>query len=93
MEPTLYKVTLTTADTEYEQTLPAGVRAISFRERTGSIAIRYAWETGKVATPTDPYYSLLAGESYWKENLVAASVTLYLASGTAGAEVEIEVWS
>ncbi|NBD34407.1 MAG: hypothetical protein GVY30_00225 [Chloroflexi bacterium] len=93
MTPTTYVVTLTTADTEYSQALPTGVRAVSFRARDGSTEVRFAWETGKVATPTDPYQTLQPGREYFKENIIAASETLYLASSTAGTEVEIEVWA
>lgn len=92
MSPTLYAVTLTSADTEYSQALPAGLRALSFKART-SVAIRWAFATGKVATPTDPYETLAAGQTYFKENLVGAAVTLYLASATAGTVVEVEVWA
>ncbi|HOU13459.1 MAG TPA: hypothetical protein PKZ84_10100 [Anaerolineae bacterium] len=92
MSPTLYAVTLTSADTEYSQALPAGLRALSFKAR-GSVAIRWAFVTGKVATPTDPYETLEAGQTYFKENLVGAAVTLYLASSTAGTVVEVEVWA
>jgi hypothetical protein len=97
MSPTLYAVTLTSADTEYSQALPAGLRALSFKARTAA-AVRWAFATGKVATdkvatPTDPYETLAAGQTYFKENLVGAAVTLYLASATAGAVVEVEVWA
>lgn len=92
MSPTLYSITLTTADTEYSQALPAGLRALSFKART-NVAIRWAFATGKVATPTDPYETLQAGQTYFKENLVSAAVTLYLASATAGTVVEVEVWA
>ena len=92
MSPTLYAVTLTSADTEYSQALPAGLRALSFKART-SVAIRWAFATGKVAAPTDPYETLAAGQTYFKENLVGASLTMYLASATAGTVVEVEVWA
>lgn len=92
MSPTLYAITLTSADTEYSQALPAGLRALSFKART-SVAIRWAFATGKVATPTDPYETLAAGQTYFKEGIVGAAVTLYLASSTAGTVVEVEAWA
>jgi hypothetical protein len=90
--PVTYNVTLTSADTEYSQALPTGCRAVAFRCRSNAV-VRFAWETAKVATPTAPYQTLRAGGDYWKENINAASLTLYLASATAGAIVEIEAWS
>ncbi|MGC9397120.1 MAG: hypothetical protein ACP5J4_19930 [Anaerolineae bacterium] len=89
---TTYNVTLTSANTEYSQALPSGCRAVAFRCRTG-YAVRFAWETGKVATPTAPYQTLKAGGEYWKDNINADGLTLYLASDTAAVIVEIEVWS
>jgi hypothetical protein len=87
-----YNVTLTSADTEYSQALPSGCRALAFRCRSAHV-LRFAWETGKVATPTAPYQTLKAGGEYWKDNINAAGLTLYLASDTAEVSVEIEVWS
>lgn len=92
MSPTLYAITLTSANTEYSQALPAGLRALSFKART-SVAVRWAFVTGKVATPTDPYETLAAGQTYFKEGIVGAAVTLYLASSTAGTVVEVEAWA
>ncbi len=89
---THYNITLTNANTEYSQALPANCRAFQFQCRT-AYDVRYAFVTGKVATPTEPYFTLKAGAIYFKENVKLASVTLYLASATAGVVVEIEAWS
>jgi hypothetical protein len=86
-----YNVTLTDADTEYSQALPTGCRAVAFRCRTAH-AVRFAWETGKVATPTAPYQTLKAGGEYWKDH-INADLTLYLAGDEDGLIVEIEAWS
>lgn len=91
--PTLYAITCTLADTEYSQALPASTRALIFNARNPAHAIRYAFATGKVALPTDPYHTLLAGYVYDKENLKLAATTLYVASSTAGAVAEVEAWS
>lgn len=89
---TEYNVTLTSADTQYSQALPANTRRLCFRCRSG-VAIRYAWGAGKVATPTAPYQTLQAGADYAIDGVLLASGTLYFASGTAGAVVEMEAWS
>ena len=89
---TIYNVTLTNADTEYSQALPADTRAFEFQCRT-AYDIRYAWVTGKVATPTAPYQTLKAGAVKYKENVNLATATLYLASDQAGVIVEIEAWT
>ncbi len=87
-----YNVTLASANTEYSQALPANTRRLSFRCRSG-VAIRYAWVTGKVATPTAPYQSLQAGAEYVLDGVLLAGSTLYFASGAVGAVVEMEAWS
>lgn len=89
--PTFYNLTLTVADTEYIQALPANTRALQFQCRTEN-DIRYAFETGKVATPTAPYSTLKAGDVWYKEN-IKSSGSLYAGSSTAGVIVEIETWS
>lgn len=93
---TVYNVTLTSADTEYNLALPAGVKEISFQART-SAAVRFAWETGKVATPTANYATCAAGAAYTEYFDIARtgspdSQTLYLASATAGTVVEVAIW-
>lgn len=93
---TVYNVTLTDADTEYSLDLPAGVVELSFQARTAA-AVRFAWETGKVATPTAPYATVKAGSAYTEEfdPLREGSPdgrTLYLASAAAGTVVEVTVW-
>ena len=89
---TLYTVTLTNADTEYSQALPAGTKAFAFRCRS-AVDVRFAFETGKVATPTDPYRTLPSGQEYYKEAVNLTGKILYLASSTAGVVVEIEAWT
>ena len=90
---TEYNVPLILANTQYARTLPAGCCAFSFRCRTSS-AIRYAWQTGRVATSTSPYQTLTAGSEYSKENInLGATRTIYFAHATGGVMVEIEAWS
>lgn len=90
--PTLYNITLTLADTEYSQALPAGTRSIRFMARTAA-AVRFAFVTGKVATPTAPYMTLPASSGYAQEHIYLASTTIYFASSSAGTVVELEVWA
>lgn len=92
--PTEYNVPLIAANTEYSRTLPRGCRAVAFRCRT-SAAIRYAWQTGRVAGSVAPYQTLAAGSEYFKENITLpdARRTIYFASTAGGVMVEIEAWS
>lgn len=90
--PTEYNITLTNANTEYGQALPANTLRLAVRCRSGA-QVRYAWTTGKVATPTAPYQTLQAGAEYVLEGVKLASATLYLASAAAGSIVEMEAWA
>jgi len=89
--PTEYNITLTDANTEYSQALPENTRRLCFRCRTG-VQVRYAWVTGKVATPIAPYQTLVAGAEYALDGVKLAA-TLYWASATAGAVIECEVFA
>ena len=86
--PMVYNVTLTDANTEYSQVL-AACKGIEFQARTAA-DIRFAFVTGKVATPTAPYMTLKSGQWYYFDG---SPTTLFLASATAGVIVEIIMWS
>jgi len=88
---TLFNITLTLADTEYSQLIPSGVKELRFRCRTLH-DVRYGWESGVVATPTEPYCTLPSGHDYASDKNDLTGKTLYIASSTAGVVVELEVW-
>ncbi len=90
--PTIYNVTLAVADTEYSQAFPSSTREFRVRCRT-PFDVRFAWVTGKVAGPTAPYCTLLAGLEYRADESDITGRSLFLASGEAGVVVEIEVWT
>jgi len=92
--PTVYNVTLTVANTQYSQAMPANCRGFEFQARTEA-TIRYAFVTGKVATPTAPWLTLKAGDYYFSPplNQGASPGTLFLGTATAGTIVEILAWA
>lgn len=89
--PTIYNVILVAADTEYSRALNTNTREFRFRCRT-LFDVRFAFETGKVATPTAPYLTLPGGSDYWSDNDNLVATTLYFATDEAGVVVEIEAW-
>ena len=91
--PTLYAITMTLANTEYSQALPANTKILEFRCRATGYDVRFAYVTGKVATSVDPYRTLSAGQTKTIDNLNLAATVLYVACGTAGQEIEVEAWS
>lgn len=90
---TLYNVTMTLANTEYSQALPANTKILEFREQSTGFVTRYAFETGKVAGSVSPFRTLGAGEVKTLDGLNLTSKTLYVACSTAGKIMEIECWS
>jgi hypothetical protein len=101
--PTIQNVTLTSADTEYSLTLPDNTRAFSFQCRT-AFDVRYAFETGKVATPTAPYATVKSG--HWYNSMESMGNytpagdattdydgTIYFAADEAGVIVELISWA
>ena len=63
LTPQVINKTLTSADTEYIVPMPEGTKYFSIQCRT-VFAMRFAFEDGKVATPTAPYATIPAGGSY-----------------------------
>jgi len=91
-QPTLYHKTLTSADTEYSQELPANTTSVEVRLQD-STAFRLAWVTGKVATPTAPYLTVPAGHKYTRDGMDGGyTYTVYLATDGTSKTAEIETW-
>ena len=90
--PAIYNKTLTSVDTEYSQALPDHTKKLTFQCRT-AFDVRFAFETGKVATPTAPYGTIKANGAYDEKDLDLVSKTLYLGCGSAGKVVEIVVYT
>jgi hypothetical protein len=90
--PAVYNVTMTNANTEYSQALPANCRKFLINTRDRS-AFRLAFKAGKVAAPTAPWIDWAAGESYYEDHIKAGSLTLYFASASAGKIAQIIAWS
>jgi len=89
--PTLYNVTMTDADHEYEQLLPVATKIVKAVLADGA-TFRLAWVTGKVATPTAPYWTQPANIPYEREGLYLEGKTLYFASPAATKVMQIEAF-
>ncbi|MBA7580401.1 hypothetical protein ES708_22292 [subsurface metagenome] len=90
--PVIYNVAMANADEECSQALPANTKRFSLHLRDMT-EFRFAYETGKVATPTEPYETIPAGSEKYEEQIEPASLTLYFASPAATKVAEIEAWS
>ena len=89
--PTVYNTTMTTADTEYSQALPAGTGQYQIRRQDGG-AMRLAYVTGKVAAPTAPYLDIPAGHADEEVIDSRIALTLYFAADDAAKVAEIKCW-
>jgi len=90
-QPQIYNVTMTNADEEYIQGLPVNCKKFLIHTRDES-PFRLAFETGKVAAPTEPYFTVLENQVYYEDNLKVL-INLYFASSSAGKVIEIIAWS
>lgn len=93
LTPTILNVTMTSADTEYEITMPADTRYFTLYCLT-AFAVRFAWVTGKVATPTAPYAVVPANSAYNSPEKLATSLTpLYVACADAAKVACVIAWT
>ncbi|MBS7627148.1 hypothetical protein KEJ51_09005 [Candidatus Bathyarchaeota archaeon] len=90
--PAIYNVTMTNANTEYSQALPSNCKKFLIHTRDGT-SFRLAFTSGKVAGPTEPYFTVPSGQAYYEDFIEPTSLTLYFACESAGKIVEIISWS
>ncbi len=90
--PAIYNVTMTLADTEYSQALPSNCKKFLIHTRDGT-AFRLAFVTGKVATPTAPYFTVPSANSYNEDLIQPSTLTLYFGCAEAGKVIEIIAWT
>lgn len=87
--PVIYNVTITNADTEYSQVLPANTRKVLIKLRSGAADLKLAYT---VSESGSNYITIPAGASKYLEDTKLSSITLYFQSPTALQTAEIEVW-
>lgn len=93
-KPVIYNVTLTDANTEYSQALPAGVRKFSIQCRNPAVDIKLAFTSGQSGTT----YLTILGNSAYNEDFIHAplgyTLTLYMQSTSTSAPIaEIVAWT
>lgn len=104
LTPNVQSLTLTTGNTEYSLNLSPGCRAFTVQCRTAA-DVRMAFVTGKVASPTDPYYTIKSGTVYTSPPNFAtklgttsgqtgqATQTIYFANSAGSVVVELTEWT
>jgi len=97
--PEIATKVLASANTEYKITIPAGTKMMKVRNRN-AVDMRYAFETGRVAAPIEPFGTIKSGATYETSKMPANAIAsneagqvIYLASGTAAQVAELEFWT
>lgn len=97
VEPIIYNVTMTVADTEYSQQLSQYTKKFLIHTRDES-EFRLAFVTGKVATPTAPWMTIPSASRLFEDGLFLRvqqddwDGTLYFSSDDTGKVIEILEW-
>lgn len=87
----VHNVSCTTQNTEYRLQLPANVTGFLLQARAADV--RVAFTAGDVATPSGNCLTVKAAQRPLEiDNLVGPNRTLYVASGTDGAVLEVVSW-
>lgn len=85
---------LATANTEYTIVLPKGTKQLEVFTNTSGASLRVAYDTGKVAGPTEPYYPIVPGRTYYEQELLLdAPKNLYVASTVNSTNLNVKIWS
>ena len=87
--PTIYNVSMATANTEYSQVLGTNVKRFSIKLRDFQ-DLKLAYVSGTSGTI---FISVPAASEYHEENLKVTSLTLYFQSDAAGQVAEIVEWT
>ncbi len=90
--PTILNVTMTSSNTEYSLTIPAGTKKLQLATADGT-AFRVAFEANKVASPTAPYFTVPANTMLDLTDVYFDSAeTLYVACGSASKVAQVLAW-
>lgn len=87
--PTIYNVSVTLANTEYSQALPADTRNFMIKCREFGVTLNLAFVAGQSSTN----YIQFTGSNFVMEDSELNGITLYFQADTAGVTAEILVWT
>ena len=87
--PVIYNKTLTSANTEYSQTLPARTNKITVQCRT-AYDVKLSFTVSESGTT---YLTIKSGAVYWEDSIKGTNRILYMQSTQAGVVVEIVCWT
>lgn len=88
--PTIYNVTMTSANTEYSQALPTNTRKADIKLRATNALLKLCFTESASGTT---YVTVPYGSSYHLENVDLTSITVYVQSPTASQTLEVVCWT
>lgn len=88
--PTFYNVTMTTANQEYSQALPAGTKRVDIKLRSLSAVLKLSFTSTESGTK---YISVPYGSLYSLQGVNLTGATLYFQSIKAAQTAEIICWT
>lgn len=86
--PIIYNTTMTLANTEYSQALPAGCSKFTAQCRS-SYSVKLSFVSGESGTT---YYTIKEDTWYWEDEIEGTRRILYFQCATAGQFFEIIAW-
>ena len=89
--PSIYNVGMSLANIEYSQTMPANTKKFLMHTEDGT-EFRMAFETGRVAGLSPPYFTVPINSSYNEDFIEPAALGLYFAGICPGLTMEIVAW-
>lgn len=89
--PSIYNVGMTMANVEYSQALPANCKKFLMHTEDGT-EFRMAFETGRVAVPTPPFFTVPVNSSYNEDFIEPPALSLFFAGISSGLTMEIIAW-
>jgi hypothetical protein len=87
----IFNLEMPVANTEYEITLPAGIKQFHIKSRSGSSAIRFSTTPGGT---TDAYMTIERGTKFTQDRLsIVEAITLYFRTDLSNQVIEILAWA
>ena len=90
--PTIYNVSLTTANQTYSQLLPDGTKKLEIRLSESGSTSAYLYAQFVSPAVASPYLTIIKGTPEKVDGLWLKDTTLYLKCNTPGQTAELMIW-
>lgn len=87
--PTIANVAMTSSNTEYSYSLPAGTIRFEIKLRSLNALLKLSFVSGESGTT---YITIPYGSSYREDDVKGTPISLYFQSPTASQVLEVKTW-